>query len=277
MNIFSGVGGTSLINYMLYTRGYKADYDRWAELGNTGWSYDDVLPYFKKSERIGIPELRNSTFHGHNGTLDVQYSRYKTKLMKGFLKAGIELGYNITDPNGDHGIGFSRVQANIRDGRRCSAGKAFIQPAKDRRNLHISLKSWVTKILIDPETKRVQGVEFVKNKKRFSVKVKKEIVLSAGSIGSPQLLMLSGIGPKEDLEKLNITVLQDLKVGYNLQDHVTLNGLTFLVNESLTLNDAKLLNFQQIFEYVAQRRGPYTLPGKQDIYERMNRELIINL
>lgn len=268
-----------MINYMLYSRGFKGDYDRWAELGNTGWSYADVLPYFKKSERIGIPELMNSTFHGRDGPLDVQYSRYRTKLMKGFLRAGIELGFNITDPNGDRGIGFSRVQATIRDGRRCSTGKAFIQPIMHRRNLHISLRSWATKILIDPETKKVQGVEFVKNKRRFSVKAKREVVLSSGSIGSPQLLMLSGIGPKEDLEKLNITVLQDLKVGYNLQDHVTLNGLTFLVNETLTLNDAKLLNFRNIFEYVAQRSGPYTLPGDfitgHYLYEGTNYRLLL--
>uniref|UniRef100_T1H4U5 Glucose-methanol-choline oxidoreductase N-terminal domain-containing protein n=1 Tax=Megaselia scalaris TaxID=36166 RepID=T1H4U5_MEGSC len=138
--------------------------------------------------------------------------------MKAFLNAGSELGYNITDINGEHGIGFSRVQANIRDGRRCSTSKAFIQPVKHRQNLHISLKSWATKILIDTESKKAQGVEFVKNKKKFSIKIKREVILSAGAIGSPQLLMLSGIGPKSDLNKLNITVLKDAKVGYNLQD-----------------------------------------------------------
>ncbi|BFF88741.1 glucose dehydrogenase [Drosophila madeirensis] len=228
-----GVGGTSLINFMLYTRGHRRDYDDWAAANNSGWSYDEVLPYFKKSERIGIPELYKSPYHGRNGPLDVQYTDYKSQLLKGFLKSGQELGYNITDPNGEHLMGFGRSQATIRNGRRCSASKAFIQPVVQRKNLHISMKSWVTKLIIDPLTKAVDRVEFVKQRRRFV--------------------------------EHNITVLQDLQVGYNLQDHITLNGLVFVVNDS-TVNDARLLNPTDIFRYIFVGQGPYTIPGGAEAF-----------
>lgn len=256
-----GIGGTSLINYMVYTRGHPRDYDQWANLGNIGWSYNDVLPYFKKSENIGIEEQRYSKYHGRNGPLDIQYSNYKTKLLKAFLKAGRELGYNITDPNSEQVMGFGRTPATLRNGRRCSTSKAFIRPVVDRPNLHIAMKAWVTKILIDPNKKKAFGVKFTKNKRKFAVRANKEVILSAGTIASPQLLMLSGIGPKEDLSAFNISVLRDLKVGYNLQDHITLSGLAFLVNQSITISDRKLFNPVDIIQYVFHRRGPYTLPG----------------
>nr|ACU32627.1 MIP11914p [Drosophila melanogaster] len=227
-----GVGGTSLINFMLYTRGHRRDYDEWAAANNSGWSYDELLPYFRKSERIGIPELYKSPYHGRNGQLDVQYTDYRSQLLKAFLKSGREMGYEITDPNGEHLMGFARSQATIRNGRRCSTSKAFIQPVVNRKNLHISMKSWVTRLIIDPITKTATGVEFVKQRQRYVVRARKEVILSAGTIASPQLLMLSGIGPAEHLREHNITVMQDLPVGYNLQDHITLNGLVFVVNDS---------------------------------------------
>ncbi|XP_022209537.2 glucose dehydrogenase [FAD, quinone] [Drosophila obscura] len=260
-----GIGGTSLINFMLYTRGHRRDYDDWAAANNSGWSYDEILPYFKKSERIGIPELYKSPYHGRNGPLDVQCTDYKSQLLKAFLKSGQEMGYDITDPNGEHLMGFGRSQATIRNGRRCSASKAFIQPVVQRKNLHISMKSWVTKLLIDPLTKAAVGVEFVKQRQRFVVRARKEVILSAGTIASPQLLMLSGVGPADHLRQHNITVLQDLRVGYNLQDHITLNGLVFVVNDS-TVNDARLLNPTDIFRYLFAGQGPYTIPGGAEAF-----------
>ncbi|XP_016951578.1 glucose dehydrogenase [FAD, quinone] [Drosophila biarmipes] len=260
-----GVGGTSLINFMLYTRGHRRDYDDWAAANNSGWSYDEVLPYFRKSERIGIPELYKSPYHGRNGNLDVQYTDYRSQLLKAFLKSGREMGYDITDPNGEHLMGFSRSQATIRNGRRCSTSKAFIQPVVQRKNLHISMKSWVTKLVIDPITKTATGVEFVKQRQRFVVKARKEVILSAGTIASPQILMLSGVGPREHLDEHNIPVVQDLPVGYNLQDHITLNGLVFVVNDS-TVNDARLLNPSDIFRYIFAGQGPYTIPGGAEAF-----------
>ncbi|XP_055847607.1 glucose dehydrogenase [FAD, quinone] isoform X2 [Episyrphus balteatus] len=260
-----GLGGTSLINFMLYTRGHRKDYDNWSQLGNLGWSYEEVLPYFKKSERIGIPELRDSVYHGRNGNLDVQYASYGSKLLKAFLKSSNEMGYNITDPNGEQLLGFSRSQATIRKGRRCSTAKAFIKPAAGRPNLHISMRTWVTKILIDPKTKQAIGVEFIKNKKKQVAYVRKEVILSAGTIASPQLLMLSGIGPAEHLAEFEIPVIQDLKVGYNLQDHVTLNGLVFMTNVT-SLSDKSLMNPSDVMNYVLQGKGPYTIPGGAEAF-----------
>ncbi|XP_030565116.1 glucose dehydrogenase [FAD, quinone] [Drosophila novamexicana] len=260
-----GIGGTSLINFMLYTRGHRRDYDGWAAANNTGWSYEEVLPYFKKSERIGIPDLYKSPYHGRNGPLDVQYTDYKSRQLKAFLKSGRELGYDITDTNGEQLLGFSRAQATIRHGRRCSTSKAFIQPVLQRRNLHISMKSWVTKLLIDPSTKMAVGVEFTKQRQRYVVRASKEVILSAGAIASPQLLMLSGVGPRAHLEEHNIPVLRDLPVGYNLQDHITLNGLVFMVNDS-TVNDARLLNPTDIFRYIFAGQGPYTIPGGAEAF-----------
>ncbi|XP_013108372.1 glucose dehydrogenase [FAD, quinone] [Stomoxys calcitrans] len=260
-----GVGGTSLINFMLYSRGHRKDYDHWSDLGNSGWSYEEVLPYFKKSENMQIDHLRHSKFHGTKGPLNVGYSDYKSKLLKAFLKSSYDIGYNITDPNGKDMLGFSRSQATIQHGRRCSTSKAFIKPIMHRRNLNISMKTWVTKIVINDATApnvrpTAVGVEFMKNRRRHFVRATKEIILSAGAIASPQLLMLSGIGPKENLEQFNITVLKDLKVGFNLQDHITMNGLVFSVNET-TINDLRLLNPTDILHYLLQGRGPYTVPG----------------
>lgn len=265
-----GVGGTSLINFMLYTRGHRRDYDHWSRLGNRGWSYDEVLPYFKKSEHIEIEDLRKSKYHGTKGSLNVCYTDYKSKLLKAFLKSSTEMGYNITDPNGENMLGFSRSQATLQNGRRCSSSKAFIRPIIHRPNFHLSMKSWATKIIIEPSSSqtfklKARAVEFIKNHQKFVIRAKREIILSAGSIASPQLLMLSGIGPKQNLRMHNITVLKDLKVGYNLQDHITLNGLVFSTNSS-TVNDRRLLNPTDILQYILEGRGPYTIPGGAEAF-----------
>ncbi|KAJ6636113.1 Glucose dehydrogenase [FAD, quinone] [Pseudolycoriella hygida] len=256
------VGGTSVINFMLYQRGHRKDFDGWAAAGNDGWSYDEVLPYFLKSEKVDpMLEGMEKEFHGTNGYLNVENARFKTPLVDAFLEAGKEFGYQNSDPNGESLVGFSRAQATLRNGRRCSAAKAFIRPAMHRTNLHISMKSWVTKIIVDPVTKTATAVEFLKNKKRYRVRTRKEVILSAGTIASPQLLMLSGIGPREHLRNLNIPVIQDLKVGYNLQDHVTFNGLDFLVDRPVTINERNVQNPVHVLDYVFRGVGPYTIPG----------------
>lgn len=182
------MGGTSVINFMLYQRGHRRDFDGWAAAGNVGWDYDTVLPYFKKSERIGIPELSNSPYHGRDGYLSVQQAGFRTKVLDTFLQSAKEFGYNVNDPNGESLLGFSQSQANTRNGRRWSAAKAFLRTAQHRSNLFISPNSRVTKILIDPKTKVAFGVEFLKQRRRYRVYANKEIILSAGPIGSPQLV-----------------------------------------------------------------------------------------
>ncbi|KAL1500903.1 hypothetical protein ABEB36_006322 [Hypothenemus hampei] len=255
------LGGTSVVNFLLYTRGNKLDFDMWAQMGNTGWSYNDVLPYFIKSENCSSCQDIDSNFHGTNGYLNVEHPGYESPLVKLFMKSGEDLGYPNNDPNGKTALGFSRVQATMKRGRRCSASKAFLHPTADRSNLHISPRSRVTKIVIDPITKKTVGVEFIKNRRCRFVRVKKEVVVSAGSINSAQLLMLSGVGPKEHLENLGIKVIENLPVGYNFQDHMAMSAIAFLVNESVTVSDLKVQNPKDIYDFLVQGTGPYTIPG----------------
>jgi choline dehydrogenase-like flavoprotein len=160
------LGGSSVLNFLIYQRGHPDDYDDWVKMGNPGWSYSEVLPYFKKSENIRIKALRNSTYHGTNGYLDIDHAPYKSPLEQLFKKAGEELGYEWRDPNGEHVIGFSKPQATMRKGRRCSSAKAFLEPIRHRRNLKLTKNSMVNKLLIDANTKKAFGVEFTKNNKR---------------------------------------------------------------------------------------------------------------
>lgn len=257
-----GVGGTSLINYMIYTRGHPRDYDRYEEDGNEGWGYKDVLPYFLKSEQNNIPELENSTVHGRDGYLDVESIPYKTKLVDVFMDGMNELGYKNIDYNaGEESEGCSRIQATMRSGKRVSAAKAYLESVKDRRNLHVAEKARVTKILVDPKTKRAVGVEFVKNRKRRMVMAKKEVILSAGSLNSPQILMLSGIGPKAHLEHHKIPVMKDLPVGENLQEHFTMPGMIFTVNVSESILESDAVEISNFLKWFTQGKGILTLPG----------------
>ena len=249
------------MNFLIYTRGNRKDYDRWAQMGNKGWSYQEVLPYFIKTENVKIPSLKNSPYRGFGGYLDIEHASYVSKLHQSFKDAGSDMGYEYNDPNGDNQLGFSLAQATMRRGRRCSAAKAYLRPVARRQNLHLAMSAWVTKIIIDPFTKTAIGVEFVKNKKKFYIKAKKEVILSAGTIGSAQLLQLSGVGPREVLENLQIPVLANLKVGYNLQDHVSLSGLTFLVNQPVTVVEQEMRRPRYAFEYALFNRGPFTLPA----------------
>ncbi|XP_058454690.1 glucose dehydrogenase [FAD, quinone]-like [Malaya genurostris] len=250
-----GLGGTSLINFLLYGRGHMRDYDEWEQKGNYGWSYKDVVKYFRKAEKIK-GEKPNPV-----GYLHIEQSSYETPMLRQFIKAGEELGYQEIDPNDKIQLGFYKTLATMVNGERCSAARAYLRPIAHRQNLHISMKSWVTKILINPESKTAYAVEFMKSKKRYHMKATKEVILSAGAIASPQLLMLSGIGPREHLESLNIPVIQSLKVGYNLQDHSTLSGLVFTVNKPVTIRERDMRRPENFFNYMFNRKGPFTVPG----------------
>ncbi|KAI5642505.1 GMC oxidoreductase domain-containing protein [Phthorimaea operculella] len=256
------LGGSSVLNFLIYQRGHPEDYNDWARMGNDGWSYSEVLPYFKKSENIKINDLKNSSFHGRGGYLDIDYSPFWSPLESAFKKAGQELGYKWRDPNaGEDVIGFSKPQATMRNGRRCSSAKAFLEPIRFRPNFKVTKFSTVTKLLINPNTKIVYGVEFIKRNKRIRVKARREVVLSAGTIGSAQILMLSGVGPAKHLQEVGIAPLVDLPVGYNLQDHVTFSGNAFIVNDSrMCVNDITAASPISATSYLFGR-GPLTLPG----------------
>ncbi|KAJ0173025.1 hypothetical protein K1T71_011201 [Dendrolimus kikuchii] len=216
------LGGSSSINGMIYVRGNKVDYDEWAAAGNKGWSYEEVLPYFKKSENfLGVLNDDNKKFHGKAGYLNVIHEPELHDIEKVIIKAGIELGLtNNSDYNAASQIGIAQAYMNIQKGKRHSTARAFLNPVKDRTNLHVIKNTLATKIIFKPGTKIVNGVLLYNNGKDISVNVRKELILSGGSINSPQLLLLSGIGPKKHLEELNIDLIENLPVGENLQDHV---------------------------------------------------------
>lgn len=255
------MGGTSVINYMLYTRGFKADYDYWKSLGNFGWGYEDVLPYFLKMENIDVLSLNRSRFYGKGGYMNIERPKWRTPLARAFLETGRTLGYPVGDRDSLTNNGFSYVLTTTKNGARMSASKAFLRPIRDRKNLHVSKRTKATKILIDKRTGRTVGVEVVKNRKKYVIRVRKEVILSAGSLNSPQLLMLSGIGPSEHLRQLGIPVIKDLKVGYNLQDHVSMAGLAFLINDTVSIVEDRYRNPRYIIDYWLNGKGPYTLPG----------------
>ncbi|XP_013167526.1 PREDICTED: glucose dehydrogenase [FAD, quinone]-like [Papilio xuthus] len=216
------LGGSSSINAMYYVRGNKLDYDEWAANGNTGWSYEEVLPYFIKSENISTTLTdENKKYHGKGGYLHVNRNEFRHPIEEMILSGMNEIGVNeIDDSNGANQMGASIAYNTIKDGIRHSTARAFLSVIKDRRNLHVLKDAYVTKILFHPNTNKMKGVLIQKDGKEIQVIAKKELIISAGSINTPQLLMLSGIGPRKHLESLDIEAIADLPVGENLQDHV---------------------------------------------------------
>lgn len=211
-----GLGGSASINYLAFIRGSRHDYDEWAELGCSGWSYRDVLPYMIKCEDNSNKEYANNGYHGTSGPMKIADLQL-TPLVEAFLDAGRELSYEVLDVNGATMLGFSNVQGNIWNGMRWSTAHAYLRPAMERPNLDVAIKANVKKITV--EGGRATGVEVSKDGHQFRVNASKEVLLSAGTIESPRILMLSGIGPKQHLTQLGIPVNLDLPVGNNLQDH----------------------------------------------------------
>ncbi|EDW06812.1 glucose dehydrogenase [FAD, quinone] [Drosophila mojavensis] len=226
-----GLGGTSSINFMIYNRGNRRDFDAWAERGNHGWSYDEVLPYFLRSESAQLQGLEHSPYHNHSGPLSVEDVRYRSSLAHAYVRAAQQAGHSRTDYNGESQLGVSYVQANTLKGRRHSAFSAYIEPVRPlRKNLHILTMARVTRVLIDESTKSAIGVELLHGRRRFEVRARKEVILSAGAFNSPQLLMLSGIGPEDNLRAIGLPVVQALPVGKLLYDHMCHFGPTFVTN-----------------------------------------------
>lgn len=175
------------------------------------------------------------------------------------MQAGEELGYDIVDINGPQQTGFAFYQYTMRRGARCSDAKAFLRPVRLRKNLHVALMAHVTKIIFDPDTKRALGVEFIRDGVKQATYAKREVILSAGAINSPHLLMLSGIGPKADLEKVGIPVIHDSPgVGRNLQDHIAIGGLTFPIDYKISVNFGRLFNANSALKYAITENGPLT-------------------
>ena len=219
------LGGSSAINAMCYIRGNAWDYDHWASLGNDGWAYKDVLPYFRKMENFeAIDKLPGSReHHGKGGPLNVAEYRDLNPLMKAFVDSAQQAGYNRNDDfNGpqQEGVGYYHVMQ--KDGQRCSNARGFLTPALDRPNLKVATNAHAAKVLFDG--KRAVGVRYVQGRRSVDVLARKEVILSAGAIGSPQVLLLSGVGPKAQIEPHGIQQVHELPgVGENLQDHLDIH------------------------------------------------------
>ena len=213
------LGGGSAVNGMVYIRGNRRDYDRWAELGNADWSYERVLPYFRRSEDN---ERLCDAFHGVDGPLGVSDQRSPSPLSRLFMRAGQETGFGYnSDFNGERQSGVGLYQVTQRNGQRCSTAHAFLYPAMDRSNLRVYTRERVTRVLI--ENGRAVGVEYVPEGGRTPQRMmaRREVIVSAGAINSPKLLLLSGIGAADDLRAAGVACVHDLPgVGRNLHDHV---------------------------------------------------------
>ena len=255
------LGGSSSLNGLLYVRGQKEDYDRWEELGNKGWSFKDVLPYFKKSED---QERGADEYHGVGGLLKVSDLRLRRPIADMFIKAAEQIGIPFNkDYNGENQEGVGYFQQTAHKGFRWSTAKGFLRPARKRANLTVLTHAHTSRILF--EDNKAVGVEFLQNGALKQVKASKEVVLSAGAIGSPQILQLSGVGPKDILDKHNIPVVKEMPgVGQNLQDHLQIR-LVFKTKQN-TLNDELNSYFKQFkvgLQYFFKRTGPLTLAASQ--------------
>ncbi|CAH0380726.1 unnamed protein product [Bemisia tabaci] len=256
------VGGSSVLNYMLYVRGNRKDYDLWEQMGNPGWSYKEILKYFLKSEDNSNEDLLKTPYHASGGLLSVQDVPWTTPLAKVFLKAGKFLGYKTRDINGELQEGFTITQGTTRSGSRCSTSRAFAVTAQTRQNLDISMHSLVSRIgFTNKKHPKATKVHFLKNGKKYTVKVKKEVILSGGTINSPQTLMLSGIGPRDHLRSLGIKVVRNLPVGFDLQDHLSVGSMFFRVDKNHTIPSSMPLTPEAISQYLTAGTGPMTSLG----------------
>ena len=256
------LGGSSSINAMVYIRGQHADFNDWEKLGNKGWGWQDVLPYFKKSE---TNDAGGNSFRGNEGPLFVSsMSQQLHPLCENFISASEKLGFKRNfDFNGESQEGVGHYQNTVKNGLRMSASRAFLSRARNRSNVKIIKNAHVTKLLFNEL--KVSGVSLRTNNASFEIKAKKEVIVSAGSINSPQLLMLSGIGPPDQLKKHNINILHNSPaVGQNLQDHLGLDYY-FKVNVP-TLNDQLRPWWGKLrygLQYLLTRRGPLSLGVNQ--------------
>jgi choline dehydrogenase len=216
------LGGSSSINAMVYIRGQAADYERWRQLGNPGWSYQDVLPFFRQAERN---ERVHDRFHGQDGPLNVAERPYTNPLSRVFLEAAQQAGIPANpDFNGESQWGCGLYQVTQKNGQRWSAAAAYLHPAEERPNLSILTEAQAVHILI--ENARAAGIDYIRGGERHTAWASQEVLLAGGAINSPQLLLLSGIGPADELKGVGAPVAVDLPgVGKNLQDHLNVNIL----------------------------------------------------
>lgn len=251
------LGGTSAMNAMVYIRGNRKDYDSWASAGNDGWSYDEVINFFKISEDMRAFQVLEQDYgHFHNTTGELKVDNYfdsESSIKQALLEAGHEMGLPfVYDINSDSKIGITMLQGTVDHGTRCSSSKAFL--THKQNNLHVIKHAMVTKILINKYSNWAIGVQYNRKGKSYTVWSTKEVISSAGAINTPQLLMLSGIGPEQHLRDLNIPLVTDLPVGENLQDHVFLPIWLLLKKSNGSISRKQKVS--SIFDYYINHDGP---------------------
>ncbi|HMJ93318.1 MAG TPA: GMC family oxidoreductase N-terminal domain-containing protein, partial [Allosphingosinicella sp.] len=251
------LGGSSSINAMLYIRGQRADYDGWRQLGCEGWAWDDVLPYFRRSQN---QERGACDIHAVGGPLNVSDPAEGHEVSEAAIAACEALGLPHRDPNGAEQEGVGWYQVTIKDGKRCSAAVAYLHPAMKRANLRVETRAQATRILF--EGKRAVGIEYVQGGETKRAFADGEVILAGGVINSPQLLQLSGIGPAGLLREHGIELVHDLPgVGENLQDHFV-TGETFRLKKGIISVNEMVRGFRFIgetFKYLFAKKGLLTL------------------
>ena len=251
------LGGSSSINGLLYIRGQHADYDGWRQLGCEGWGWDDVLPYFRRSQH---QERGGDDLHAVGGPLNVSDVTETHPVSDAVIEACVEAGLPHRDPNGGEQEGVAYYQLTVKNGQRCSAAVAYLHPAMGRANLSVETNALATRILF--EGKRAVGVEFTQNGKTVTAMAKAEVLLAGGAINSPQLLQLSGVGPGALLAEHGIAVVADLPgVGENLQDHYVIPQQYRLKAGTVSVNELSkgLRMVGETIKYLTQRKGLLTL------------------
>ena len=256
------LGGSSSSNAMCYTRGHPSDYDQWAALGNRGWGYADLLPLFKRSQN---QERGASEYHGVGGPLNVADLRSPNLLGRVFVEAGVQAGFPRTDDfNGAEQEGIAPYQVTQKNGERWSVARAYLRPAMGRPNLTVITDARATRVLV--EGQRATGVTYLKSGQEVEIHAAREVILSGGAINSPQLLLLSGIGPRDELAKLGIAVRHHLPgVGKNLQDHLDVlivHKCTKPVSLGISLRNLHH-QIKYLVDYLRSRRGPLTTNGAE--------------
>lgn len=247
------LGGSSLTSNMIYSRGSPLDFITWPSDKSNTWSWKNVLPYYMKSEDMLDEDLKLSDYHSTNGPLSLTGPASEvSELHQMFLTGARELKHKPIDCNGRESVGFCRLYSTVKDGERFSTSKDFLRPAMSKKNLHVTTHAIAIKVLISKN--RAVGVEYVRNGQKRTVGASKEVIVTAGPIGSAHLLMLSGIGPKDQLTKLKIPVVADLPVGSNLQDHI-MYKMDIQTNESVGVTREMVFNTVSYLQYLALGKG----------------------
>ncbi|EZA53942.1 Glucose dehydrogenase [acceptor] [Ooceraea biroi] len=251
------VGGSSTLNAMLYIYGNEEDYNEWSRMGNEGWSWEEVLPYLKRSHNCGHGYIEKSRgYCGHNGPLNVRSYNYTYQhVFDAFRNAARELNVPVLDViNTDDFVGYGTAFGTVDEGRRMSVSKAYLSPIKDRKNLYVTKSTRADAVLLDGN--RAVGVRAtLKDGRTIDVKASKEVILSAGSISTSQILLLSGIGPEQHLREIGIPSVVDLPVGKNLQDHITWYGLHLAFKNESAVPPSPTFLLDEAYKYLIYNQG----------------------